>query len=361
MIVFIAILLTLSGGGYLFFEQKQFGKLPTGKRLERIKQSPNYRDGSFQNLSVTPDLAEGASMMKIMKAFLFNREEREPGKTLPYVRADLHEPADNEPEITWFGHSSYLIKISGKTILVDPVFSGNASPVSFFAKSYKGSNEYQMEDFPEIDAVIITHDHYDHLDYESILKLKKKKTHFYTSLGVGAHLEYWGIEDNRITEFDWWDQIHIDSNISLTAAPARHFSGRKFKRNQSIWSSFILKTSSSNIYLGGDSGYDTHFKTIGEKYGPFDLAILECGQYNAWWPYIHMMPEQTAQASIDLKAKVLMPVHWSKFTLALHNWNEPMKAIYQASKEKNIILTTPMIGEPVSLNHHLPDSVWWEF
>lgn len=361
MIVFIAIILTLSGGGFIFFEQKQFGKLPSGKRLERIKQSPNYKNGSFQNLSHTPDLAEDANMFKIMKAFLFNREEREPSKTLPYVQIDLKEPADSEPEIIWFGHSSYLIKVEGKTLLVDPVFSGNASPVSFFAKSFKGSNAYQIDDFPKIDYVLITHDHYDHLDYESILKLKNRGIQFFTSLGVGEHLAYWGINEKDITEFDWWQQIPVDANIKLTAAPARHFSGRKFKRNQSLWSSFILETPNKKIYLGGDSGYDTHFKTIGEKYGPFDLALLECGQYNAWWPYIHMMPEQTVQAAIDLNTKVLMPVHWSKFTLALHNWNEPIKRVTALAKKNGVKLTTPMIGEPVNVGSHYPDSVWWEF
>ncbi len=361
MIIFLSILTVLVLLVLLFFNQQQFGRLPTGKRLERIKQSPNYRDGSFQNLSHTPDLAEGANTLKILKAFLFDAKDREPSGAVPFVKTDLKNLSDTAPQIVWFGHSSYLLKIEGKNILIDPVFSGNASPVSFFARSFTGSNEYSIDDFPFIDVVIITHDHYDHLDYKTILQLKDKAHHFYTSLGVGEHLSYWGIDESRITEFDWWDSIKVTSSIQLTAAPARHFSGRRFKRGQSLWSSFILQTPEHTIYLGGDSGYDTHFKTIGEKYGPFDLAILECGQYNAWWPYIHMMPEQTVQAAKDLNAKVLMPVHWGKFTLALHDWNESVERVAKAAKENDVTLTVPMIGQTVSIATHYPDSVWWSF
>jgi L-ascorbate metabolism protein UlaG (beta-lactamase superfamily) len=245
--------------------------------------------------------------------------------------------------------------------LVDPVFSGNASPVSFFGKNFKGSNEYKISDFPAIDMVIITHDHYDHMDYKTILELKNKTKHFYTSLGVGAHLNLWGIDNSAITEFDWWDSIQVTDKIFLTAAPGRHFSGRKFKRNQSLWASYILQTPTEKIFLGGDSGFDTHFKEIGQKYGPFDLALLECGQYNKMWGYIHMMPDEVVQAAIDLKTKVLMPVHWSKFTLALHPWNEPIKKVSIKAKEMKMPITTPLIGEVVTVNQHYPDSIWWEF
>jgi L-ascorbate metabolism protein UlaG (beta-lactamase superfamily) len=261
--------------------------------------------------------------------------------------------------IVWFGHSSYFIHINGKNILVDPVFSGNASPISLFAKNYQGSNTYSTDDFPELDMVLITHDHYDHLDYASILKLKEKTKHFYTSLGVGAHLAYWGVEESRITEFDWWDELSLDSNIQLIAAPARHFSGRKFTRGKTLWASYILKAPGTTLYLGGDSGYDTHFKEIGEKYGPFDLALLECGQYNLYWPSIHMMPEETAQAALDLKAKRLMPVHWSKFTLALHPWNEPVSRVTAAATKLGVQVTTPMIGEQIVIDSLYPDQKWW--
>lgn len=360
MIIFIIIMLTLGGGSYIFLEQKQFGKLPTGARLERIKNSPNYRDGQFQNLSPTADLAPDVSYWYILKQYMNKPADAEPSKEIPSIKTDLKSIKSDKPVVVWFGHSSYFIHINGKNILVDPVFSGQASPVGMFAKNYKGSNVYAVEDFPDLDLVIITHDHYDHLDYKTILKLKDKTKQFYTSLGVGEHLEFWGIDAKNIKEFDWWESAAFDDSIKITATPARHFSGRKFKRNQSLWASYVLETPEYKIFIGGDSGYDTHFKTIGEKMGPFDLALLECGQYNTSWPFIHMMPEEVAQASIDLKTKVLMPVHWSKFTLALHPWNEPIKRLLTKTKELNIQTTTPLIGEPLIVNEKYPSSVWWE-
>ena len=360
MIVTIAILLMLTGGGYLFLEQKQFGALPSGERLARIQHSPNYKDGQFQNLSPTPDLAPDVSYWYILKQYMSKPDGTEPSQTIPSVKIDLKSIQTDKPVVVWFGHSSYFIKIKGKNILVDPVFSGQASPVSFFGKNYKGSNVYNVADFPELDLVLITHDHYDHLDYKTIMQLKDKTKVFYTSLGVGAHLEYWGINANNIKEFDWWQSENLSDSIRITATPARHFSGRKFKRNQSLWASYVLETSDYKLFLGGDSGYDTHFKTIGQRFGSFDLVLLECGQYNTSWPYIHMMPEEVAQAANDLNAKVLMPVHWAKFTLALHPWNEPVKRLLKKTISMNIKTITPQIGEKVILNEVYPDKIWWE-
>ena len=265
---------------------------------------------------------------------------------------------NDKPVIVWFGHSSYFIHINGKNILVDPVFSGYASPFSFTGKSFKGSDVFTVDDLPAIDLLILTHDHYDHLDYTTVRKLRSKTKAICTSAGVGSHLRYWGIDPAIITEFDWWDRKQI-AEITLIAAPARHFSGRSLVRNKTLWSSFILIAGDYRVYIGADSGYDSHFKTIGEKYGPFDIAILECGQYNEWWPYIHMMPEETVQASIDLKAKVLMPVHWGKFALGLHPWDEPVTRVVAKAKELNVQITTPLIGQPVILNESLPAKQWW--
>jgi len=180
-------------------------------------------------------------------------------------------------------------------------------------------------------------------------------------LGVGGHLVSWGYAESQITELDWSEKISIDSILTFTAAPARHFSGRGLKRNQTFWSSFILKTPHYNLYLGGDSGYDTHFKEIGTQHGPFDLVILECGQYNAYWKYIHFMPEEMAQAAVELNAKLLLPVHWGKFTLALHPWNEPIERVTKKAKELNLAIATPMIGEKVELGSGYPTKVWSDF
>lgn len=335
------------------------GKNPAGKHLEIIKRSPNYKKDGFGNLSQTPMTLQDSSYYEILKKYFKKNPDVKPASPLPSVKTDLKNLQTGNPVIVWFGHSSYFIRIQNKNILVDPVFSGNAAPVSCMIKSFEGSDIYTPDDFPEIDYLILTHDHYDHLDYKTIQKLAPKLKSIFCSLGLSSHLIYWGFDEKIVTEMDWWQTNTLGNDIHLTAAPARHFSGRGIKRFKTLWSSFILKTKSHNFYLGGDSGYDTHFKEIGEKYGPFDIAILESGQYNTAWPFIHMMPEETVQAAVDLKAKLLLPVHWGKFTLAMHAWNEPVKRVLEKAKQLNVKVATPMIGEPVMLGELVPTKHWW--
>ena len=342
-------------------QQKSFGKLPSGKRLERIQQSPNYRDGSFQNIFPTEMMAKDASYPKLMLAYFSKGVDREPTSALPSVKTNLKTLTSSEPIIIWFGHSSYFIKADGKNILVDPIFSERASPFQYVgSKNYPTKSLYAISDFPDIDMVIISHDHYDHLDYNSILQLKSKTKLFCVGLGVGSHLEYWGIDPDKIKEFDWWQKEQVFPGFELISTPARHFSGRGFTRNKTLWSSYVLKTPSKKIFIGGDSGYDTSFSTIGNTYGPFDLTILECGQYDLKWPYIHMMPEETAQAAVDLKGNVLLPVHWAKFKLALHSWKEPVERLTKAAEQLNATVTTPLIGEVVDFKGSFPTNKWWE-
>jgi len=300
------------------------------------------------------------SYWKMLKEFIHKNKNTAPPGKLPSVKTDLVNLNSSKPVIVWFGHSSYFIRIENKNFLIDPVFSGNAAPLSFMIKAFPGSNIYQPEDLPAIDYLILTHDHYDHLDFKTVRKLRNKVNNIYCSLGVSSHFKYWGFDINKITEMDWWGSIQLDENISLTAAPARHFSGRGIKRGQTFWSSFILKTKDHNLYLGGDSGYDSHFKEIGDKYGPFDIAILEAGQYNTMWPYIHMMPEETVQAAVDLKAKSLLPVHWGKFTLALHAWDEPIKRVTEKAQSLNMKVYTPKIGQPLILGDSFQSENWWD-
>ena len=342
-------------------QQKVFGKNPSGKRLERIEKSPNYKNGSFQNLSHTEVLREGASYLGMMKDMLTRPKTVEPPQPLPSVKTDLINLKADKPTIVWFGHSSYLIKSANITILVDPVFSGNASPVSFFGKAFPGADVYKPDDFPELDVLVLTHDHYDHLDYKTIVQLQPKVKKFCVALGVGEHLEHWGISPDKIVELDWWESHSFSPTTELITAPARHFSGRGFTRGKSLWASYILKLDGYTIYIGGDSGYDSHFKTIGEKYGPFDLVLLESGQYGVNWPNIHMKPEETVQAAKDLKAKTLMPVHWAKFVLALHEWNEPIKWVTKSASEQGMPITTPKIGEPIIIDSLYPNQQWWNF
>ncbi|MBK0401535.1 MBL fold metallo-hydrolase [Adhaeribacter sp. BT258] len=359
MITTFIITCFLSITGFMVMQQGPFGKTPKGKRLERIQKSPNYKDGAFRNLSETPVQAEEATFFGMLYDFFNKSKNNRPAASIPTVKSDLKTFSTQKPSIFWFGHSSYLLKTNGRNILVDPVFSGHASPFSFMVTAFEGANNYAASDLPEIDMLIISHDHYDHLDYETITAIKDKVKHFYVPLGVGAHLENWGIAENKITELDWWEATTFE-NLKLTATPARHFSGRGLARGKSLWASYVLETPSHKIYIGGDSGYDAHFKAIGEKFGPLDIAILETGQYNKNWPYIHMMPEQTVQAAQDLQAKVLLPVHLGKFALALHDWDEPLQRVVKAAAEKQVKITTPMIGEPVILDETYPASRWWE-
>ena len=334
-----------------------FGRHPQGERLERIKALPNYKDGEIQNLSPTPTLPDGVSYWDVIVGMLKGNKNSRPKGAIPTVKPDF-SPTENV-KIIWFGHSSYLIQADGMNILVDPVFSTRTSPFSFIgAKSFAGTDFIQAEDLPPLDVVLISHDHYDHLDYQTILKLKAKTKLFVTSLGVGAHLEQWGVPAAKIVELTW-GQDTVYQSLKFTAMPARHFSGRGLKRNQTLWSAFVMQTANSKLYLGGDSGYDKHFKEAGDKHGPFDIAILECGQYNDYWPLIHMMPEQTVQAALELKAKVYLPVHWGKFLLAWHDWNDPVIRTVKQAKADNLKITTPRMGESVILGELYPDKEWW--
>lgn len=339
---------------------KVFGKTPAGARLQKVKQSHQYNASAFQNVLPTPMMAEGTSYPKMILEFFTKSAQVRPPKALPYQRTDLKKLSSDKPSIVWFGHSSYLIHSQGINILVDPVLDSQASPFSFSVKPFEGADNYRVTDLPPIDVVLITHDHYDHLNYPTISKLANSFKKVVAPIGVGQHLEHWGVHPDKITELDWWQDASILEGVHITATPARHFSGRLFKRNQTLWSSYVLKLHDANIFVGGDSGYDEQFKRIGEKHGPFDIAILECGQYGLNWPYIHMFPEETAQAAKDLHAKVLLPVHWAKFALSQHNWDEPIERLVAAANALKQPITTPMIGEPYELGTAPTTTHWWD-
>lgn len=239
-------------------------------------------------------------------------------------------------------------------------FSGAASPIAFTTRSFPGSDVYTTADIPVIDYLFITHDHWDHLDYDTIINLRTKVKQVITGIGVSPHLESWGYQSAIITQLDWNESVSLQTGFSVTAVTARHFAGRSFQRNRSIWSAYVLQTPSMKIFLGGDSGYGTHFEAIGKQFGPFDLAILECGQYNVYWKYIHMMPEEVVKAAIDLRASHLLPVHWAKFSLSLHDWDEPVKRVTSEAALKSVPVIHPMIGEDVDLRNIKTFSKWWE-
>lgn len=359
MIIILSLIVLLFAVGVVVLQHPKFGKNPKGERLERIKKSPHYREGNFQNLHTTPQLTNESGFFPMLKDHISAKNKR-PVNDIPSLKTDLKSLSSGENVLVWFGHSSYFMQIDGKTFLVDPVFCGNASPFSFAIKAFKGTDRYTPDDIPEIDFLVITHDHWDHLDYKTLKALKPKVKQIITALGVGAHLEHWGFHPELMVEMDWFETVNFDE-IAFHATPARHFSGRGLTHRKTHWASFVLETPTKRIFMGGDGGYDTHFAEIGKKFDGFDLAILENGQYNTSWKYIHMMPDQVLQASEDLGAKRLFPVHNSKFALANHAWDTPLKTITELNKKRGLSLVTPIIGEKVNFNDATQVfQNWWE-
>ncbi len=356
----MGLVLLLALAIFLFMQHPMFGKLPKGERLETIRKSANYKDGEFKNQSPTQTLVSDKSKARALLDFLFVRvRDLYPSGKLPTIKTDLKKLDRGEDILVWMGHSSLYLQISGKRILVDPVLV-SASPVSFANKAFAGTAIYDPEDMPDIDYLILTHDHWDHLDYHTMLRLKNRVGKAICPLGVGTHLEYWGFDPTAITELDWNDQLPLEG-IMLTALPARHFSGRGLSSNHSLWAGYMLQSALGNIYLSGDTGYDTHFKKIREQFGTIDLAILENGQYNEDWRYIHVIPEDLVKAVEDLQPKRLMTIHNSKYALGRHAWYEPMDKIEEASRAHSFHLITPMIGEPVMLKDSTQVfTKWWK-
>ena len=330
----------------------------------RMRSSSNYQRGAFVNREETPQFSEGYSMGKVLREFMFKRNKNSvPATSIPALKTDLHQLPADKNWLIWFGHSSYLLQVDGLRLLVDPVLSGNASPLPGTTTAFKGADIYRPADIPPVDYLLLSHDHYDHLDYTTVREIRNKVGSVICGLGVGAHLERWGYPASSITEMDWDSEIKLDERpMKLYALTARHFSGRSFSRNNTLWLSFLLETPQRKIYLGGDSGYGDHFKNIGERHGPIDLAILENGQYNRAWRYIHFLPGENLLAARDLRAQRLLPVHSGKFSLAMHDWNEPLREITRRNKEMdNLPLLTPRIGEVLWLDDASQTfDTWWE-
>ncbi len=365
IILSLVILIVLSV--FIFFRTApQIGGKAKGARLERMKQSPNYKEGIFLNTVETNMDMPFSTLRKVMKEYLFGdkskKSPKRPIQTRPFSAASFEAAADSVVAITWFGHSSLLIKVDGRTILMDPVLVGErASMFSFMGPQRFPYNEHiSIDQLPDIDAVIISHDHYDHLDYPSIKVLKDKVSRFYMPLGVGAHFVRWGVPEENITELEWWEETVL-KELRLVLTPTRHFSGRGLgDRFHTLWGSWVILGKEKKIYFSGDSGYFPGFKEIGEKYGPFDLTFMECGAYNEGWSEIHMFPEQTAQAHLDVQGKLLMPIHWGKFDLSLHPWKESVQRLHDKAQQENISLFTPEIGQLITLADSSETRYWWE-
>ena len=363
----VSLILIVVGIGILFtacttLHHPQFGKLPEQVRLERIKQSPHYIQDEFIYPVATPMLSDGESTLKIFwDNFWAEKQQTIPTQAIPTVNTNLLALNPKQDVVIWLGHSAYYIQLAGKRILVDPVLSDHAAPFSFLVKAFKGSTLYKAEDIPEIDYLLISHDHYDHLDYATVTQLKDKVKNVVVPLGIGSHFEYWGYPLSKIHENDWFDTLRTDTGLNIHILPARHYSGRTFTRNKTLWASYALETPNHKIYFGGDSGYGPHFQQIASKLGSFDLVMLDSGQYDPRWPLIHMNPEEAVQAAVDLKAKAIMPMHIGRFSLSPHAWDEPFQRAVKASEKAKLPIYTPKIGQPIWLDGQKNEfSAWWE-
>jgi L-ascorbate metabolism protein UlaG (beta-lactamase superfamily) len=341
-----------------------FGKKYSKDKMESFNALDNYQNGKFINqvpTSMSMDLKTNISMIR---DFVNKNPNRTPKDGIPMEKIDLSafHSKNKDSKITWFGHSALLIEIDGKNILVDPMFGNAPTPFpQFGGNRYSGGLPIEIIELPKIDAVILSHDHYDHLDYGTIKKIKQKVERFIVPLGVGSHLVSWGVPKEIISEHNWWDEFKFDQ-LTLACTPARHFSGRNLTdRNSTLWCSWVIISEKTKIYFSGDSGYAPHFREIGEKYGPFDLALMECGQYDKRWSAIHMLPEETVKAFIDVKGEILVPIHFGAFTLAFHDWNDPIERVVKAATENEVKYSTPKIGETINISTgEYPNSVWWK-
>ena len=326
------------------------GQLPEGERLQAVRASPHYRDGVFVNEVASPPRPGGFAFIWAVVRGRFEPIERPaPLAPLPSVKTDLKALPPDQDTVVWLGHSSFFVQIGGKRLLVDPVFSNYAAPLPGIVRAFEGTSLYTVEDMPEIDVILITHDHYDHLDYASMKGLESKTRLVITGLGNGAHLEHWGYPAEKIREADWHASMSIAPGLQVHVLPAQHYSGRFMKRNQSLWVSFALQTAQRQLYFSGDTGYGPHFDAIAKRFASFDLVALDAGQYNERWADIHMTPEEAARAAEVLGARTLLTAHAGRFTLARHAWDEPFVRALAASNGKRYRLLTPLIGEPVRL------------
>ena len=358
----IALLIII---GVLFINlSPQFGGVASKQQQELFSKSKHYKDGKFLNNGGVKMEMSFKDSFKAMWILFKSNSNAKPNKNIVVQKIDSITIANynSKTRFIWFGHSTFLLQIKGKNLLIDPMFGDVPAPNPLLGnKRFSNKLPIEIEKLPSIDAVLITHDHYDHLDYESIQKLKSKVNMFYTPLGIGIHLLKWGVEKERIIELDWWQEIKFDE-LTIRCTPAQHFSGRGISdREKTLWCSWIIQSDDENLFFSGDSGYASHFKEIGEQYGPFDFAFMECGQYNNLWPLVHMLPEETAQAGLDIKAKKMMPIHWGAFKLASHSWTDPVERISKKAKELNVDLVIPKIGEIVEIGLNNSEEIypWW--
>ena len=343
---------------------KSLGRKPQGARLERIKTSPRWAGEQFRNLQpIIPGLRDPHASMPTLHEFLCGGERRVPRGPLPSMNPleTWAKPPASRLRATWLGHSTVLIEIDGLRVLTDPVWGTRASPSRLAGPKRFQPVPVPLRAVPAVDLVIVSHDHYDHLDYPTIRKLSKRDVPFVTSLGVGAHLEAWGVQPERIIELDWWESHRLpNTGLTVTAAPSQHFSGRRLKeRNTTLWSSLVIRSQRHAVFFSGDTGLTTEYQTIRERLGPFDLVMLEVGAFHPAWGDMHLGPEHALEALALLGGGAFLPVHWGTFSLAMHAWDQPAEALLELGPKTGARLVMPRLGEPVEPAHAQGVEPWW--
>ncbi len=341
------------------FSKATLGRLPKGEAWDRIRQSPNFKNGRFRNpipaaVSVNP--------IKVMREYRqLKKKDRKPKKAVPVHflnKNDFSAKPSIPLKINWLGHATLIIELEGKRILIDPVLSERASPIDWAGVKRLHPCPLKIEDLPPLDLILISHCHYDHLDYRTIKKIKGKKTPYLLPLALGATLKYWGVQ-GAIHEVDWHQSFLLEK-IKITATPARHFTQRSLNdANKTLWASWVIEGENQSLYYGGDSGFFPGYKDIGEQYGPFDLSMLGIGAYNDQWAGFHTTPEEAIEAHQLLNAKKMLPIHWATFDLAPHTWEDPIERFVKEAKQKNIQGILPEIGEWVEVESYHKTIPWW--
>ncbi len=330
-----------------------------GDRLARVAQSPQWRDGAFRNRLPRVD---GPYSEMLWEFFFGGSDVRTPDRPLPVIRrsaADYATPPTRGLRVTWLGHSTLLLEIDGSRVLIDPVWGERTSPFTFAGPSRFYAPPLSLHALPALDAVIISHDHYDHLDMPTIKALMAQNVRFVVPLGVGAHLEAWGVPADRTVELDWWEEVRVGT-VSLTATPARHFSGRGLgDGDQTLWAGWVVASEQHRVYYSGDTSLDEFMREIGERLGPFDLTMIEVGAYDALWADVHLGPEQAVLAHQLVRGDVMLPVHWGLFDLALHGWTEPIERVMVAADRAGVRVATPRPGERVEPASLGAQARWW--
>jgi len=363
-IVAVVLAAVLAAAGWAVLQQPQFGARMSGARLERAKANPQYRDGRFVN--VQPEAPTSlASLGEYLVRQFSGDEVREPPAPLPVMAVDKAALAAPPPpaglRAFWIGHASTYVELDGLRLLLDPVFAERVSPLPVGPRRFHPP-PIALADLPPIDAVLISHDHYDHLDMDTVRHLAARGTRFFVPLGIGAHLERWGVPPGQIDELEWWQQRTL-GGVQIVCTPTRHYSGRSLgDRSATLWSSWSVLGPQHRFFYSGDTGYSTHFQEIGTRFGPFDIAFIKIGAYGpgASWVDIHMPPEQAVQAHRDVRAKRLFPVHWSTFNLAYHAWDEPIRRTAAEARRTGVALVTPRLGEWVDADREFRSTPWWE-